>query len=68
MLPVKNRGQKNVKNLLESLGFNDVWLFQGVGNVNSFIKIFTQRLNDNFIKKWHENIDNSTRAKSYKLF
>ena len=66
--PRKKSWAKNVKNLLGSLGFNDVWLFQGVGNVSSIVKIFTQRLNDNFIQKWNENINNSTRAKTYKLF
>jgi len=28
----------SVRNLLQSLGFNDAWLFQGVGNENAFIK------------------------------
>ena len=26
----------SVRNLLQSLGFNDAWLFQGVGNENAF--------------------------------
>jgi len=34
------------RNLLQSLGCNDAWLFQGVGNENAFIKIVKQKLND----------------------
>ena len=37
-----------VKDLLSRLGFYHVWLNQGVGNVNAFLNLFKQRLNDNF--------------------
>ena len=35
-----------VKCMLESNGFSDVWLCQGVGDRELFVKIFTERLND----------------------
>ena len=32
------------------MGFYDVWLTQGVGNIQLFFSLFRQRLNDNFLK------------------
>ena len=45
-----------------------MWLFQGVGNINMFLTLFNQRLNDQFIQEWNENLNNSTRADTYRLF
>jgi hypothetical protein len=58
---------KNVKCMLESMGFYDVWIF-GVGNADVFIQVFRQRLKDTFLQAWNEEINISTRADSYKLF
>ena len=52
----------------ENLGFNHVWLNQGVGNKNQFLNLFKQRLKDNFIQKWNTNLTNSSRASTYNLF
>ena len=41
--PNKSNWASSVKYLLESVGFNDVWYSQGVGNVNLFLTIFKQR-------------------------
>ena len=57
-----------VKLLLESLGFNKLWLNQGVRNINRFMLIFRKRLTDTFIQNWNERIHTSTRAKFYSLF
>ena len=51
-----------------SLGFYEVWLSQGVGNINIFRSQMKQRLNDTFIQNWHERLSNSTRADFYKTF
>ena len=40
---------KSVRHLLQAIGFNNVWMNQGVGNVNLFIRILKEILNDNFI-------------------
>ena len=45
-----------VKDLLFSLGFNEVWLQQGVGNYNIFISLLKQRLTDNFIQNWQARL------------
>ena len=42
-----------VKRLLCTLGFNNVWLAQGVGNVNSFLNLVKQRLQNNFTQNWN---------------
>ena len=63
----KSSWAKSVKLLLESLGFGHVWIEEGVGDINMFLRVFKQRLTDNFIQGWNEHISNSSRANTYKL-
>ena len=51
-----------VRKLLCELGFYDVWLQQGVGDVNIFLSIFKQRISDHFRQLWHDELHNSSRA------
>ena len=62
LLPNKISWATLVRNLLSTLGFHDVWLAQSVGNVNVFLNVFKQRLNDTFIQNWHERLNSSNRA------
>ena len=55
-----------VKNLLGSLGFNDVWIQQGVGDEKLFMLVLKQRLNDNFMQTWNAELNQSTRALFYR--
>ena len=64
-MPDKDNWASLVKKLLESLGFNDVWLAQGVGNVNLFLSLVKQRLHDQFIQNWNSRIQESSRANFY---
>jgi hypothetical protein len=57
----------NVKRLLETYGFYDVWLY-GTGNPDLFLQVFKERVKDVFIQTWNEEISNSPRADSYRLF
>ena len=66
--PNKQNWASSVRCLLQTLGFNDVWHFQGVGNVNAFLVILRQRLKDTFVQNWHSRISNSSRARTYSLF
>ena len=66
--PTTQNWAASVKCLFESLGFNNVWYFQGVGNINAFLSVVKQRLTDNFIQNWNERIQTSSRAKTYSLF
>ena len=64
-MPDKDNWASLVKKLLESLGFNDVWLAQGVGNVNLFLSLVKQRLHDQFIQNCNSRIQESSRANFY---
>ena len=51
-----------LQHLLSSLGFYEVWLAQGVGNVNAFVRVFEQRLRDTNVQNWNSRIGNSSRS------
>ena len=55
-----------VKNTLSNSGFYHVWLTQGVGDIKIFLKIFKQRLQDNFVQEWHHRLNDSSRALFYR--
>ena len=38
------------------------WLALGVGNVNRFLNLVKQRLDDNFIQNWNLRLTDSSRA------
>ena len=57
----------SVKLLLYILGFRHVWVMQRVGDVTMLLSALKQRLTDNFIQGWNEEINNSSRANTYKL-
>ena len=54
-----------VKDLLSWMEFYEVWLNQGVGNIELFLKVFKQRITDNFLQNWNERLRNSSRASFY---
>ena len=56
-----------VRNLLGSLGFNEVWIQQSVGDEKLFLLILKQRLNDNFMQTWNAELNQSTRAIFYRF-
>ena len=43
---------------MSHLGFFEVWLNQGVGDVKLFLTILRQRLKDQFIQGWAGEIQN----------
>ena len=59
---------KSVMYLLQSLGFNEVWINQGVGDVDIFLNLVKQRLTDSFIQNWYKELRNSTRARTYVFY
>ena len=65
-LPNKVNWASLVRNLLMSLGFNNVWLDQAVGNYKGFITVLKQRLTDNFIQNWHSRLEDTSRAIFYR--
>ena len=55
-----------VRNTLSNLGFFNVWIAQGVGDVNIFLSVIKQRLSDTFVQNWHERLNESSRASFYR--
>ena len=59
---------KNVRFLLLSYGFGEVWEHQGVGNEAMFLKIFKQRCTDIDIQSWMEHVSQPGRLETYSTF
>ena len=57
-----------VRNTLANLGFFEVWLAQGVRDMNKFLLTLKQRLANNFLQNWSERLEASRRASSYHFF
>ena len=49
---------KSVMFLLQSLGFYEVWIIQGVADVNIFMSVIKQRLTYIFIQNWYSELQN----------
>ena len=66
--PEQKSWVSSVKALLESTGFYHAWLYQGVGNVEVFLSYFKQRIEDNYKQLWNNDLENSSRARTYRLY
>lgn len=67
-MPRKSNWASLVKDMLSELGFYEVWLYQGVGNIPYFVSVFKQRLRDNILQNWQARLENSPKARFYRLF
>ena len=56
-----------IRNLLFRVGFGDVWLNQGVGQVSQFIMVFKTRLLDMDTQTQHSDIQDMDKLRTYKL-
>ena len=54
-----------MKDVLCKLGFYEVWLFQEVGHCKIFPSLVKQRIKDNYIQNWNEEISNMSRGQLY---
>jgi hypothetical protein len=63
-----NSWTKSVKDVLYMYGYGDVWLNQGVGDVDIFIESFKLRIKDTFTQNWHSRLEESPRAIFYRLY
>ena len=66
--PQKVNWASLVRDELYNLNFNDVWLAQGVGNVNVFLGILKTRLKDNLMQNWKAHLNESNSASFYRTF
>ena len=57
-----------IKNMLYSNGFGYVWERQSVENEKQFIKLFIQRLKDQYLQSWFEKINLSSKLSTYRGF
>ena len=59
---------KSIRDLLLYYGFGEVWYNQGVGDINTFMKIFKMRLKDINLQEWRLRLESSTRASFYQEY
>ena len=57
----------HIRNLLFSTGFGEVWLNQGVGHVDNFMRTFKQRLVDMDKQMLNMDIQDNDRLRTYKI-
>ena len=57
-----------VKNLLFSYGFGHVLIVHDVGNIDEFLKAFSQRIKDCYTQKWFADLNESPKALHYRYF
>ena len=57
-----------LRNLLYSLDLAEVWNYQSVGNIGTFLMLVHDRINDRFIVELQSRIRDSTRASLYRYF
>ncbi len=57
-----------LRDMLCSYGFGDVWLNQGVGDIDNFMIVFKQRVKDVYNQTWHAKLEESRKAITYRNF
>ena len=65
-------GKKNwvsmVKDILFRYGFGVAYINQGNGDVDKFMSEFTQRVKDNFLQEWNNNIQSLPKLDYYREY
>ena len=56
----------HVKTLLQSLGFNEVWINQSENSIK--YETIKERIYDHYYQSWYSNINNSLRLSYYRIF
>ena len=64
----KRNWVSNVRMQLFQYGFGFVWMNQGVGRVNEFIRAFRERLIDCRWQDWEDHVQTSDRFSMYRSF
>ena len=55
--PDKKKWRSRLYGLLCTLGFNNAWLFQDIGDSVLFLSLVKQRLEDQFIHNWNGRLE-----------
>ena len=53
---------------MQKLGFAEYWLNQAVPHPNSFSKIVKERIKDQFLQNWSEQLFSSSACSNYRIF
>ena len=64
----KTNWVSQLKYILQSNGFGNVWESQGVGNQLYFINVFIQRLKDQYLQDWNVIVTSSSKLNTYVKF
>lgn len=64
----KSKWFDNVKNLIMSNGYSNVWISQYEFNRNWFRLAFKQKLTDQFLQNWNALLNNSSSGINYRIF
>ena len=58
-----------VKQILEDSGISNIWLTQGQGISKQYLKkVVSGILKDQFLQKWHDEVQNCNKCILYRLF
>lgn len=55
-----------VRDLLSCLGLREYWLSHDIGDINGFMSLVNQRVNDQYQQNWRSKLDDSTKARFYR--
>ena len=55
-----------VRDIIQSTGFNDVWLFPESVNIHAFVPVLRNRLRDIYVNNWRVNLEASTALDIYR--
>ncbi|MES9882143.1 MAG: reverse transcriptase family protein [Sedimenticola sp.] len=68
LLGENNKWISCIKNILQTVGRNDLWLSHNVEHPKSIKRKIVQTLKDQYYQKWSENVQNSSKGKTYNIF
>lgn len=58
----------NVKNLICTNGYSNIWYEHNVTNISWFVKSFKQKLKDEYIQNWSSLVDKASSGINYRMF
>ena len=64
----KSKWLENIKNLVMSNGYANIWLSQTCNNKNWFRLSFKQKLKDQYLQQWNSLVNASSSGINYRIF
>ena len=63
----KFKWTRNIKTILQEIGRNDIWINQKEHVPTNIKQIVRKNLKDQFLQKWHNSLEGSSKGLNYKL-